>query len=126
MTSRAEEKILGNRGGNAVCPTMGNAQQPGGQRPSWNNGTFRRGWVPRGGWQQQRGAVSRLTGGERGPGAMAVDRGQGGGDQRCFNCGGFGHMARNCTMGRPVDNNGRVIWAQKGGKVEELKENGGQ
>ena len=35
-------------------------------------------------------------------------------------------MARNCTMGRPVDNNGRVIWAQKGGKVEELKENRGQ
>jgi len=41
--SRAEERILGNRGGNAACSTMGNAQQPGEQRPSWNNGTFRRG-----------------------------------------------------------------------------------
>jgi len=38
--SRTEEKILG---GNVVCPAMGNAQQPGEQRPSWNNGTFRRG-----------------------------------------------------------------------------------
>ena len=40
--SRAEEKILGDRGGNAARPAMGNMQQPGGQRPSWNNGTFRR------------------------------------------------------------------------------------
>jgi len=47
--NRAEEKILGERGENTVCP-MGNAQQPGGQRPLWNNGIFRRGWVPRGGW----------------------------------------------------------------------------
>ena len=29
--SRAEERILGSRGGNAICPAMGNAQQPGGQ-----------------------------------------------------------------------------------------------
>jgi len=28
--SRAEEKILGSRGGNVACPTMGNMQQPGG------------------------------------------------------------------------------------------------
>jgi len=67
-----------------------------------------------------------LTGRERGPGAMAVDRGQGGGDQRCFNCGGFGHMARNCTMERLVDKNGRVIWGQEKGKIEELKGNRGQ
>jgi len=124
--SRAEKKILGSRGGNAARPTMGNAQQPGGQRPSWNNGTFRRGWVPRGGWQNQRATTPRLTGGERGPGAMAVDRGQGGGDRRCFNCGGFGHMACNCTTGMPVDRNGRVVWKEEGGKTEELKENGGQ
>ena len=91
--SRAEEKILGSRGGNAVRPTIGNMQQPGGQQPSWNSGTFRRGWAPRGGWQQQRGVVPRLTGGERGPGAMVVDREQRGGDRKCFNCGGFGHMA---------------------------------
>ena len=90
--SRAEEKILESRGGNVARPAMGNVQQPGGQQPSWNNRTFRRGWVPRGSWQQ-RGAAPRLTGGERGLGAMVVDRRQGGGDQRCFNCGGFGHMA---------------------------------
>jgi len=119
--SRAEERMLAGRGGKAAHPATGNAQQPGGQRPSWNIGAFRRGWAPRGGWQQ-RGAGTRLTGGERGPGAMAVDRGQGVGDRRCFNCGGFGHMARNCTTGRPVDKNGRVVWA----KEEELKENGGQ
>jgi len=41
--SRAEEKILGSREGNIACPVMGNAQQTGGQQPSWNNGTFRRG-----------------------------------------------------------------------------------
>jgi len=59
--SRAEEKILGSRGGNAACPAMGNVQQPEEQQPSWNNRTFRRGWVPRGGWQQQRRAAPRLT-----------------------------------------------------------------
>ena len=91
--SRAEEKILGGRGGNTTHLAMGNAQQTGGQRPSWNNGTFRRGWVPRGGWQNQRGVAPRLTGGERGLEAMAVDRGQGVEDQKCFNCGGFGHIA---------------------------------
>jgi len=124
--SRAEEKILGSRGGNVARPATGNAQQSGGQRPSWNNRTSRRGWIPRGGWQQQRGVAPRLTGGERGPGAMAGDRGQRGGDQRCFNCGGFGHMARNCTTGRPIDKNGRVIWRQEEEKTEELKESGGQ
>jgi len=91
--SRAEKRILGGKGGNAARPAMGNAQQPRGQRPSWNNGTFRRSWVPRGGWQNQRGVMPRLTGGKRGPGAMAVDRGRMGGDRKCFNCGGFGHIA---------------------------------
>jgi len=122
--SRAEEKMLGGR--KTAHSTTGEAQRPGGLRTSWNTGGFRRGWAPKGGWQQQRGFAPKLTGGERGPGAMAVDRGQGGGDRRCFNCGGFGHMARNCTTGRPVDKNGRVVWGQEDGKAEELKESGGQ
>jgi len=63
-----------------------------------------------------------LTGGERGLGAMVVDRGQGEGDRRCFNYGGFVHMARNYTTERPVDKNRRVVW----GKKKELKENGEQ
>jgi len=54
---------------------------------------------------------------------MAVDREQRGGDRKCFNCGGFGHMAHNCATGRPVDRNGRVVWKKEGGKMEELKEN---
>jgi len=37
--SRAEEKILGGKGGSIAHPTMGNAQQTGRQPPSWNNGT---------------------------------------------------------------------------------------
>jgi len=122
--SRAEEKVLGGR--KVAHSTTGEAQRPGGLRTSWNTGGFRRGWTPKRGWQQQRGFTPRLTGGERGPGAMAVDRGNGGGDRRCFNCGGFGHMARNCTTGRPVDKNGRVVWGQEEGKTEELKESGGQ
>jgi len=57
---------------------------------------------------------------------MAVDREQGGEDKRYFNCGGFGHMARNCTIERLVDKNRRVIWRQEEGKTEELKAIGGQ
>jgi len=37
--SRVKEKILGGRGGNMAHPTIGNAQQTGGQQPSWNNET---------------------------------------------------------------------------------------
>jgi len=28
-------------------------------------------------------------------------------------------------MGRPIDRNGRVVWKEKRGKAEELKENEG-
>jgi len=61
-----EEKILGGRGENVACLTMGNVQQQGRQQSSWNNGTFRRNWVPREGWRNQKETTPRLTGGERG------------------------------------------------------------
>ena len=64
-----------------------------------------------------------MTGGEKEPGAMAIDREQAGGDWRCFNCGGFGHMAQNCNLGRTVERNRRIIQIDKG---EELKDNRGQ
>jgi len=64
-----------------------------------------------------------LTGGERGPGAMAIDRGQAEGDWRCFNCGDFGHIVRNCNSERTVERNRRMIQTDKG---EELKDNRGQ
>jgi len=60
---------------------------------------------------------------EREPRAMTVDRGQAGGDQRCFNCGGFGHRAQNCNSGGTVERNGRMIQTDKGDK---LKDNGRQ
>jgi len=67
-------------------------------------------------------STPRLMGGEKELGAMAVNRGQAGGDQKCFNCGGFGHMARNCKSRRTVERNGRRIQEDKG---EELKDSGG-
>ena len=107
--SRAEEKILGGKGGNVAYPTMGNAQQTRGQCPSQNNGTWRRNWVPRGGQKNQRRTIPQLTRGEREPEAMAVDRGQTGEDQRYFNCGSFGHIAQNCNSRRIVKRNGKMI-----------------
>ena len=36
-------------------------------------------------------------------------------------------MAQNCTTGRPVDRNRRVIWtSRKEEEEKELKDNGGQ
>jgi len=64
-----------------------------------------------------------LTRGERKPEAMAINKGQAGGDWRYFNCGGFGHIAQNCNSERIVERNGRMIQVDKG---EELKDNRGQ
>ena len=92
--SRAEEKILGNKGA-AQVTRLPETQPSRGFRPSWNNrnqGGFRGG--PRGGLG---GDLRRREGGQGAwdPNAMEVDRGWGG-DQRCFNCGMFRHMAQHC------------------------------
>ena len=89
--SRAEEKVLGNK--RVVQMARPPEVQPSrGFRPFWNNGNqgdFRGG--TRGGFG---GDLRKKEGqqGGRDPNAMEVDRGWGG-DQRCFNCGMFGHMA---------------------------------
>ena len=64
-----------------------------------------------------------MTRGERKPEAMAINKGQAGGDWRYFNCGDLGHIARNCNSERIVERNGRMIQVEKG---EELKDNRGQ
>jgi len=119
--SKVEEKILEERGRSTVHPTTGNVQQTGGQQPSWNNKTWKRNWVPREGWQNQRRVTLRLIGEERGPGTMVIDKRQAGEDWRCFNCRGFGHMAQNCNSRRTVERNRRMIQVDNG---EELKDNG--
>jgi len=53
----------------------------------------------------------------RDPNAMNVDRGSGG-DRKCYYCGGFGHMARNCWEKRKA----RVVDAPQ----ESAKENKSQ
>jgi len=50
-----------------------------------------------------------LTRGERKPEAMAINKGQAGGDWRYFNYRGFGHIAQNCNSERIVKRNGRMI-----------------
>jgi len=51
------------------------------------------------------------------PNAMEINRNRGG-DQKCYYCGGFGHMARNCWKRRKT----RVVDALQ----ESAKENGDQ
>jgi len=89
--SRAEEKVLGNKGVVRVARPL-EVQPFRGFRPFWNNrnqGGFR------GGHREGLGGDLRRKEGGQGiwdPNAMEVDRGWGG-DWRCFNCGMFGHMA---------------------------------
>jgi len=99
--SRVEEKMLGR---NAARPG-GNVQPRGVQR--W--GDSRGGNTFNGGGYQ--------PGPRRDPNAMDVDRGTGE-DRKCYHCGKFGHMARNCWD----RNKARVVETPQ----ESAKENGGQ
>jgi len=87
--SRVEERMLGR---NAVCPG-GNAQ-PRGRSYGGRGGQIIQRWGDsRGGNTFNRGGYQ--LGPQRDPNAMEVDRGTGG-DRKCYHCGKFGHMARNC------------------------------
>jgi len=114
--SRAEERMLGRN----AARSGGNAQPRGGsyggrggqimQRWGENGGGYRGGGntFNRGGYQ---------TGPWRDPNTMDVNRGTGG-DRKCYHCGKFGHMARNCWDRNKV----RVAETPQ----ESAKENGGQ
>ena len=114
--SRAEERMLGRN----AARSGGNAQPRGGsyggrggqimQRWGENGGGYREGGntFNRGGYQ---------TGPWRDPNTMDVNRGTGG-DRKCYHCGKFGHMARNCWDRNKV----RVAEMPQ----ESAKENGGQ
>jgi len=114
--SRAEERMLGRN----AARSGGNAQPRGGsyggrggqimQRWGENGGGYRGGGntFNRGGYQ---------TGPRRDPNTMDVNRGTGG-DRKCYHCGKFGHMARNCWDRNKV----RVAETPQ----ESAKENGGQ
>jgi len=114
--SRAEERMLGRN----AARSGGNAQPRGGsyggrggqimQRWGENGGGYRGGGntFNRGGYQM---------GPRRDPNTMDVNRGTGG-DRKCYHCGKFGHMARNCWDRNKV----RVAETPQ----ESAKENGGQ
>jgi len=93
--SRVEEKVLGEKGMMQVVRPS-EVQLSRGARPFWSNGHqggFCR--APRGEFSRD---LRRREGGGQGvwdPNAMDVDRGWGG-DQRCFNCEMFEHMAQHC------------------------------
>jgi len=120
--SRAKERMLGR---NAVCPG-GNVQPRGGFGGGSYEGrgeqiTWRAGAQYTGVGNRERGNLFNRGGNQLGlqrdPNAMEVDRGSEG-DRRCYYCGGFGHMARNCWEKRKA----RVVE----GPQESAKENGGQ
>jgi len=99
--SRAEEKVLGGKGASWVARPP-EAQPSREARPFWSNGHqggFYR--VPRGGFSGDSRRQEKGGQGVQDPNAMDVDRGWGG-DQRCFNCGMFRHMARHCRNQKKV------------------------
>jgi len=120
--SRAEERILGR---NAACPG-GNVQPRGsfgggsyggkGGQITWWAGVLQTGGNRGGGGNMfNRGGYQ--MGPRRDPNTMDVDR-ETGGERKCYHCGKFGHMARNCwDRGKA-----RVVETPQ----ELAKENGGQ
>jgi len=116
--SRAEERILGRnvaRPGGNVQPRGGSYGGRGGQI-TWQAGVPQTGGNRGGGGNMfNRGGYQ--TGPWRDPNAMDVDR-EMGGDRKCYHCGKFGHMTRNCwDKGKA-----RVVEMPQ----ESAKENGGQ
>jgi len=109
--SRAEERMLGR---NAACPE-GNAQPRGGSYGGRGGQIMQRWGDNRGGNTYNRGGYQ--PGPRRDPNAMDVDRGTGG-NRKCYHCGKFGHMARNCWD----RNKARIVETPQ----ELAKENGGQ
>ena len=98
--SRAEERVLGNKGA-AWVARPAKAQSSRGVRPFWNHGN-QEGFQGR--YKGELGGdLRRREGGQgvRDPNAMDVDRGWRG-DQKCFNCGMFRHMARHCRNRKEV------------------------
>ena len=98
--SRAEERVLGNKGA-AWVARPAKAQSSRGVRPFWNHGN-QEGFQGR--YKGELGGDLRRREGGQGvqdPNAMDVDRGWGG-DQKCFNCGMFRHMARHCRNRKEV------------------------
>jgi len=114
--SRAEERMLGR---NVACPG-GNAQLRGGSYGG-RGGQIMQRWGENGGGYRGGGNTfnrrGHQMGPQRDPNAMDVDRGTGG-DRKCYHCGKFGHMARNCWDRNKV----RVAETLQ----ESAKENGGQ
>jgi len=108
--SRAEERILGR---NAARPG-GNAQPRGGSYGGRGGQIMQRWGDSRGENMFNRGRYQ--PGPQRDPNAMDVDRGTGK-DRKCYHCGKFGHMARNCWD----RNKARVVETPQ----ESAKENGG-
>jgi len=109
--SRAEERILGRN----AARLGGNAQPRGGSYRGRRGQIMQRWGDSRGGNTFNRGGYQ--LGPQRDPNAMDVDRGTGG-DRKCYHCGKFGHMARNCWD----RNKARVVETPQ----ESAKENGGQ